>query len=143
MRLRGIPQIAAVAVIAAISGLGGCAHVRATGESFTAKAVAEVIPSPVGCGVIFVGTPVTYRVVSGPSALKGKRIEAVVPCLDFYREFYVVGHTYNLQLVRNNLYEIEVWPDRLDAPFQFFQQSATDLETDKTNTWDATTRRGY
>ncbi len=86
----------------------------------------------------------TFRVVSGPSPLKGELIQAVVPCLDFYPEFYAAGVTYQLQLTQKNLYKIEVWPDLLTAPNEFFLKSATNLATGDKNTWaDPVTRRGY
>jgi hypothetical protein len=144
MKLLGTSNIATVSAIFAICGSSGCAYTPTVSESTSITAVAEVVPTPVGCGVIFVGTPITFRVVSGPRLLKGQLIEAVVPCLDFYPEFYAVGDTYQLQLTQKNLYKIEVWPDQLTAPNEFFLKSATNLETGMKNTWaDAATRRGY
>ena len=130
-----------------------CAHNPINTEKLTLTAVADVVPPPVGCGTLFIGTPVTFRVVSGPRALKGKNIQAIIPCLDFYKDFYVVGRTYELQLTRQNVYKIEIQmlqtgavgntPDHISDPLYFYLRSATDLETGQTNTWDTSTRRGY
>lgn len=143
MKVLATSQIAIVSAIIAICGLTGCANTPTAGESTSITAVAVVVPTPVGCGVIFVGTPVTFRVASGPQQLKGQLVEAVVPCLDFYPTFYAAGVTYELQLTRKNLYRIEIWPDELTAPNEFFLKSAINLGTGDRNTWaDPATRRG-
>ena len=144
MKLLATSYRAILSATLAMCGAACCTTNPTIGESIDITAIAEVVPTPVGCGVICVGTPVTFRVVSGPQTLKGELIEAVVPCLDFYPAFYAVGGTYRLQLAQRNLYGIEVWPDQLTAPDEFFLKSATNLETGETNTWaDSATRRGY
>jgi hypothetical protein len=137
-------MLSAISVVAAMSSLGACAHAPSANEEMEVTAVAEVVPTMPGCGTIFFGTPVTFRVVSGPRTLKGQRVEAVVPCLELYPEFYVVGRSYDLQLTTHNVYEIEVWPKQSTAQTQLFLKAATDLDTGKSNSWaDMTTRRGY
>ena len=144
MKLLATSYRAVLSATLAMCGTAGCTTNPTNRESIEITAIAEVVPTPVGCGVIFVGTPVTFRVVSGLQTLKGELIKAVVPCLDFYPAFYAVGGTYRLQLAQKNLYGSEVWPDRLTAPDEFFLKSATNLETGETNTWaDSATRRGY
>ena len=141
MKFQATSHSTTIAAIFALCGATGCATSPTVSESTSVTAVAQIVPKPVGCGVIFVGTPVKFRVVSGPRPLKGELIEAVVPCLDFYPAFYAVGRTYQLQLTQKNLYKIEVWPDLLTAPNEFFLKSATNLETGDTNTWvDAANR---
>jgi hypothetical protein len=129
LKLLATVLIAAFGTVAS----GACAHSPAQRESLTVTAVAEVVPRPVGCGILFVGTPVTFRVVAGPRDLKGKRLDAVVACLDFYPHFYVAGQSYELQLSTQNVYKIEIWPKQAPGSLSFFLKSATDLNTGKTN----------
>ncbi len=148
MSFRATSLSYAIAAAAATGILGGCAHSPVESEALTLTGVAEVVPKPVGCGHLFIGTPVTFRVVSGPRSLRGKRIRAAVACLNFYPDFYVVGRSYELQLTRQNVYKIEIqltWqdgytfenaPDHLAEPLSFYLKAATNLETGKTNAFD-------
>ena len=134
MTLRANLLISTAVVAAVASALAGCAGDPLRVREVTVTAVADVVPSPPGCGYLFIGTPITFRVLSGPPSLEGKRIDAVVACLDFYKHFYLAGRTYRIELTRKNVYEIEGdWPSQFEEPLAFYLRTATDLSTGKTS----------
>ena len=112
------------------------AHARQLPHVFEVTAVADVVPHPVGCGFLFLGTPVEFRVARGPKALPYRRISAVVPCLDFFGGYFAVGESYTLKLTRDNVHRIGT-PDHLTEPSHFYLIEAMRRGDGEKLTWPA------
>lgn len=133
MTLRIRSPLAAWAILS-LAASSGCATAPITAEPLTVTARLESIDASPGCGIIFFGSPLTFQVTSGPKGIARERVIAMVPCIEAYEDFYVVGHSYQLRLTRNNIFQIEL-PDRLPNDLSFYLIDAIDKETGEKATW--------
>ena len=133
MTLRFRSPFAAWAILA-LAASTGCATTPIAAEQLTVTARLESITASPGCGIIFFGSPLTFQVTSGPRGITRERVIAMVPCIEAYEDFYVVGHSYQLRLTRNNIFKIGI-PDRLPNDLSFYLIDATDKETGEKAKW--------
>lgn len=117
-----------------LAASSGCATIPAAPDPMTVTATLESIDASPGCGIILFGSPLTFQVTSGPRGIRHERITAMVPCIEFYENFYLVGHSYQLRLTRDNIRKIEL-PDRLANGLSFYLIDATNIETGEKTTW--------
>jgi hypothetical protein len=89
------------------------------------------------CGVFSVGSPATYKVITGPVELVGMKIKALVYCIELPRgdssstygdlEVYEIGATHFLALTKRNVYSIEM-PNPLPPGNEWFYMRAASLK---------------
>ena len=125
------------AVVSLALLLAGCADAptRAFGEQVAwadevhvTGTIVSVERGP-GCGILLVGSPVEYRVVSGPEALRGKVVHVLVACIEMPllagdARSFEVGATHELVLTRHNVRRIEL-PALPDDATRFYLRRAT------------------
>jgi hypothetical protein len=105
-------------------------------DPISLTAIVQSVPKPVGCGILFVGTPVEFRVLKANEPVPAKRISAVVPCLDFFPGYFVVEKSYRLRLSVENIHRIEI-PNQLAKTSISYLVDAQRLDDGKRLTWPA------
>jgi len=104
-----------------IAAMPHATNVHVQGEVISVKAAP-------GCGVVFFGSPVIYRVISGDSGWVGKQVTVVVPCLEMAQMSgtiprFSVGDRQDLVLTKTNVHKIES-PSAIPAQW-FYLRSAS------------------
>lgn len=98
------------------------------GDLYIKCELISVEPAP-GCGILLTGSPSTYKVLSGPHSLVGRRINVLVACIEMPLVqgdlgSFTVGTTYHLTLTRRNIHGIEA-PASLPNDSWFYLKAAS------------------
>ena len=136
--------------------LTGCASIRQQ-QIVEADIVAKLIstqPAQVGCGVLHIGSPATYKVIEGPRGLTGKVITVLVGCIEMPRSMYrryaggrgnldafTPGQVHYLSITKENIYEIEV-PNLPAGMYSFYLRAASSEPLRPNNSFKPTPLRG-
>ena len=128
--------------------LCACAGVSLAGsaddEIHIVGRLVSVEPAP-GCGILLLGSPATYHVISGPEGLVDSQIKVLIACIEMPLaegdvHTFNVGDTHALVVTPHNINKIEL--PHLPSSSWFYLKAASFLAMQPNNSFKPKPLRG-